>query len=102
VTTRKVGRKKLTCEELDQEFRELNASQIKANTRLAVKQLVKLKGDARKETGKNVGPGLRMMRAEEEAVDGTRLPPVSVMLKGRGDGRAKNLETKKCESKFSG
>jgi len=61
---------------------------------LVVEQIVKLKGDVRKETGKNVGTGLRMMRAEEESGDGNRLPPVSVMLgtKVRSAGGAKNLE----------
>jgi len=52
VATKKVVKKELTSEELDQEFKELNAGQIKVNTRLAVEQIVELKGGVRKETGK--------------------------------------------------
>jgi len=81
VVTKKVLRRDLTSEELDQEFRKLNGGQIKANARLAVEQIVESRGGVRKETG----PGLRMMRAEEESVDGFHLPP-------RGAGAAKNVE----------
>jgi len=44
VGTKKTVRRELTSEELDQEFRELNAGQIKANTSLAVEQIVESKG----------------------------------------------------------
>jgi len=52
VVLKKAVWKDLTSEELDQEFRELNAAQIWVNTRLAVEQIVELKGDVRKGTEK--------------------------------------------------
>jgi len=85
VVLKKAVRKDLTIEKLDQEFRELNAAQIRVNTRMAVEQMVESREEVRKKTG------LRMMRAEEESVDGFRLPPVSVMLKVRRTDAAKNL-----------
>jgi len=41
-----------------------------------------------------------MIRAEEEAVDGNRLPPVSVILgtKAKGAGGSKNLETENVKA----
>jgi len=87
VVLKKAVRNDLTSEELDQEFRELNTAQIKVNTRMAVEQIVESRGDVRKETGRR----LRMMRAEEESVDGYRLPPVMVLLKVRGAGADKNV-----------
>jgi len=97
VGTKKVVRRELTNEELDQEFRALNVGQVKANARLAAEQITELKGGVRKETG----PGLKMMRVEEEAVNRYRLPPVSVILKGRGAGVAKNLETENVRATVS-
>jgi len=94
VVAKKVVRKELTSEEVDQEFRKLNTGQIKANARLAVEQI----GGVRKEAEKNVGLGLKMMRVEEGAVDENRLPPGFVMLKGKRAGGAKNLETKNVKA----
>jgi len=48
----KVVRKELTNDELDREFRELNAAQLKVNARLTVELIVELKGGVRKETKK--------------------------------------------------
>jgi len=83
----KVLRRELTSEELDQEFRELNSGQVKANARLAVEELVAPRGVNKKE--KSAAVGRRMMRAEEETGDNNRLPSVSVLL-NRGDIVVKN------------
>jgi len=40
LTAKRGGRKEMTSEELDQEFRDLNAAQMKANTMEAIVQLV--------------------------------------------------------------
>jgi len=74
VATKKTIRKDLTSEELDQEFRELNARLVKANARLAVEKLLEQRGADRKE--KSAASGRRMMRAEEETGNDSRLPPV--------------------------
>jgi len=60
----KVLRRELTSEELDQEFRELNAGQVRANARSAVEESVVPRGVNKKE--KSAAVGRRMMRAEEE------------------------------------
>jgi len=84
--TKKIVRKEMSSEEIDQEFREINAGQVKVNTRLAIEQIVESKPAM-----KYVVPGSRMMRAEGGEKD--CLPPVSVLLgtKGRGAGRAKTM-----------
>jgi len=94
--TKKVVRKKMTSAELDQEFRELNAAQMKANTREAVDQIIGEKGSGKKETEKSGMPGLRMMKAEEETGEGSRLPPVSANFgaKTRGAGGVENVQSK--------
>jgi len=78
----KVLRRELTSEELDQEFHDLNAGQVKANARLAVEELAIPKGVHKKEKSATIGG--RMMRAKEELGETNRLPPVSVLL-NRGD-----------------
>jgi len=86
-----VVRKEMTSAELGQEFRELNAAQMRLNTRAAVDQIVGEEVSKKRETEKSRMPGLRMMRAEE-AGEGSRLPPVSEILstKTRGAGGVKN------------
>jgi len=81
----------MTSAELDQEFRELNAAQMRVNTRAAVDQLVGEEVSKKIKTEKSRTPGLRMMRAEE-AGEGSRLPPVSEILstKTRGAGAVEN------------
>jgi len=44
LTAKRGERKEMTNEELDQEFRDLNTAQIKANTMEAIVQLVGVKG----------------------------------------------------------
>jgi len=85
----KVLRRKLMREELDQEFRELNAGQVKANARLAVEELVVPRGVYKKEKSATVGR--RMMRAEEKVGKTNKLPPVSVLL-NRGDVEVQERE----------
>jgi len=94
--TKKVVRKKMTSAELDQEFRELNAAQTKANTRAVVDQIVGEKGIEGKKTEKSGTPGLRMMKAEEETGEGSCLPPVSEIVgaKTRGAGAVENVQSK--------
>jgi len=94
LVTKKVLRRDLTSEELDQEFQELNSGQIKANARLAIEELAAPRGAVRKK--KSTAVGRRMMRAEEEKGDNNRLPPVSVML-SRGDVVAWDNEVENVE-----
>jgi len=56
----------------------LNAAQLQANTRLAVEQLTEQGGAVRKE--KVAALGKRMMRAEGEMGNDSRLPPIAVLL----------------------
>jgi len=85
----KVLGRELTSEELDQEFRELNAGQVRANARLAVEELVVPKGVNKKEKSATVGR--RMMRAEKEVGETNKLPPVSMLL-NRGDVEVQKRE----------
>jgi len=89
----KVLRRELTSEELDQEFRDLNARQAKANARLAVEELVVPKGVNKKEKSATVER--RMMRAEEEVGETNRLPPVSVLL-NRGMWKFEREKLRMC------
>jgi len=75
-----VGRKEMTSAELDQEFCELNAVQMKVNTREAVAQIVGAKVTGKKEVQKSGQLGLRMMRADEENRTDVQLPPVTEIL----------------------
>jgi len=94
---RESSRKDMTSEELDKEFRELNASQLQANARLAVEQITGTKGVLRKEkvAEKVAALGRRMMRAEEESGEGGCLPLVTEILsaKSKGSGAVKNVKT---------
>jgi len=76
MATKKVLRRDLTSEKLDQGFRKLNSGRIRANARLVKEKLEELKGGVRKEIEKDTVRGLRMMRADEETGDGSRLPLV--------------------------
>jgi len=67
VVVKKGGRKKKINVELDAEFKELNAAQIRVNTRAPVDQIVGARVSGRKETQKSGAPGFKMMRAEEES-----------------------------------
>jgi len=60
----------MTSAELDAEFKELNATQMRVNTRAAVDQIVGARMSARKETPKSAASGFKMMRAEEESEKG--------------------------------
>jgi len=73
---KKALKRGMTSEELDQECRDLNATQHQANARLAVEQMLGTKEVVRKE--KVAALGRRMMRAEGELVG--KLPPVTVLL----------------------
>jgi len=91
----KVLRRELTREELDQEFRELNAGQVGANARLAVEELVVPRGVNKKE--KSAAVWRRMMRAEEEVGETNKLPPVSVLL-NRGDAEVREREVENVQA----
>jgi len=80
VVAKKVMKKEMTSAQLDQEFRELNAAQMKVNTRAVVDHIFGAEVSKKIKTEKSGTPGLRMMRAEE-AGEGSRLPPVSEILK---------------------
>jgi len=47
--------------ELDAEFKDLNAAQMRVNTRAAVDQIVGERVGVRKETQKSGAPGFKMM-----------------------------------------
>jgi len=83
LVAKKVGRKEMTSTELDQEFRELDAAQMKANTPAAVDQIVGTKVTGKKEVPKSGPSGLRMMRADEESRTDGQLPPVTEILNAR-------------------
>jgi len=72
----KVLRRELTSEELDQEFRELNAGQVRANIRAVVEELSINVGGDKKE--KSAAVEKQMMRAEGEVI--VKLPPATVLL----------------------
>jgi len=55
MVTKKVFRRDLTSEELDQEFRELNSGQVKENARLAVEELVAPRRGTKTEKSAAVG-----------------------------------------------
>jgi len=77
----KIGlRRDMTSAEMDQEFRELNAAQMRVNTRAAVDQIVRSEVNRKKEVEKGVIAGKRMMRTEEGTEEGNRLPPIALML----------------------
>jgi len=86
VVIKKGGRKEMTSAELDAECKELNATQMRVNTRAAVDQIVGARMSARKETQKSGTSGFKMMRAEEESEEGGRLPPVTEILNNKSKG----------------
>jgi len=94
VVIKKEGRKEMTSAELDAVFKELNATQIRVNTRATVDQIVGARVSARKETQKNAASGFKMMRTEEESEEGRRLPPVTEILnhKNKGTGAGENVK----------
>jgi len=73
-------RKDMTSAEMDQEFRELNAAQMRVNTRAAVDQIVGSEVTRMKKAEKCVIVGKRMMRTEEGTEEGNRLPPIALIL----------------------
>jgi len=91
---KKGGRKEMTSVKLDSEFRELNAAQMRVNTRAAVDQIVGARVSGKKETQKSGAPGFKMMRAEEESGEVGRLPPVTEILntRSRGAGAVENVK----------
>jgi len=94
VVIKKGGRKEMTSVELDAKLKELNAAQMRVNTRAAVDQIVGARVTERKETQKSGVPGFKMMRAEEESGEGGRLPPVTEILntRSRSAGAVKNVK----------
>jgi len=89
---KKSVRRDMTSEELDQEFKDLNASQHQANARLAVDQMLGTKEVVRKE--KVAALERRMMRAEGEMGENSRLPPVTEILsvKKKSQGVVENVK----------
>jgi len=73
-------RREMTSAELDQEFRDLNAAQMKVNTRAAIDKLAGSEVNRKKEGEKAVIVGKRMMRAEDVTVVVNRLPPIANVL----------------------
>jgi len=82
----------MTSAELDQKFRELNAAQMKINTREAVAQIVGVKVTGKKEVQKSGQSGLRMMRADEKNRTDVQLPPVTEILSTRSQVVGKNVK----------
>jgi len=83
----------MTSAELDAEFKEPNATQMKVNTRAAVDQIVGTRMSAKKETTKSTVSGFKMMRAEEESEEGNRLPPITEILnKCKTKGAVENVK----------
>jgi len=89
---RKGGRKERTSAELDQEFRDLNAAQMKVNTKEAVVQIVGIKAIEKNEGQKSGQSRLRMMRADEENRADVQLPPVTELLRTRSRVLTENVK----------
>jgi len=85
------GRKEMTSMELDAELKELNAAQMRVNTRTALDQIVVERVSVSKEIEKSGAPGFKMMRAEEESGECVRVPPVTEILKTRSRGAVENV-----------
>jgi len=105
IVIKKGGRKEMTSAELDAEFKELNATQMRVNTRAAVDQIVGTRMSARKETTKSTVSGFKMMWAEEESEEGNMLPPITEILskiKTKGDvENVKKVRTVKAKKVMS-
>jgi len=87
--------KQMTNLEIDQEFRELNAAQMRINTRAAVDQIVGARVTGKKDVQKSAPSGLRMMRAEEGGKgECSRLPPVSDIQSANTQGAGTNENVK--------
>jgi len=82
----------MTSAELDQEFRDLNAAQMRVNTMEAIVQLVGGKGVGKNEMQKSEQSGLRMMRAVEENRVDVQLPPVTEILNTRSRVPTENVK----------
>jgi len=83
----------MTSAEMDEEFRELNATQMRVNTRAAVDQLVSSEASARKGVEKGVIAGKRMMRVEGVTEEGNLLSPTpSVLSAGNKELERQNPE----------
>jgi len=89
---KKGGRKEMTSAELDQEFRDINAAQMKVNTREAIVQLVGVKLVGENEMQKSGQSGLRIMRADEENRADVQLPPVTEILSTRSRVLTENVK----------
>jgi len=74
------ARKEMTNIELNQEFRELNAAQMKVNTRAAIGKLTGGEVNRKKDGEKDVTVGKRMMRAEDATVVVDRLPSMEIAI----------------------
>jgi len=83
----------MTSAEMDQEFRELNATQMRVNTRAAVDQIVRSETSAKKGVEKGVVVGKRLMRTEEGTEESNRLLPTASGLSAGG----KELEYQNLE-----
>jgi len=81
-----VPRRDMTSAEMDQEFRELNAAQMRVNARAAVDQIVGSEVNRKKKGEKSVIVGKRMMRMEEGTKEGNQLPPIALMLSAGSKG----------------
>jgi len=88
------GQKEMTSAELDQEFRDLNAAQMKVNTKEAVAQIVGIKMTEKNEMKKGGQSGLwMMMMADEENRADVQLPPVAEILSTRSRVLTENVKT---------
>jgi len=87
------SRRDMTSAEMDKEFRDLNAAQMRANTRAAVDQIVRGETSKKKEVDKTVVAGKRMMRMEEGTEESNRLlPTASGLSVGGKESECQNLE----------
>jgi len=90
----KVGsRRDMTSAEMDQEFRDLNAAQMRINTRAAVDQVVRSEASVRKGFDKGVIAGKRMMRAEGTTEECSRLSPIVSALSAESEEQVDEIKT---------
>jgi len=92
VRAKRTARREMTNTEIDNEFRELNATQMEANTKAAVDQMVGEELIRKKDAEKGAKIGRRMMRPEEGRRTVGQLPPIAALLRRTGREDVVTLE----------
>jgi len=96
--TGSASKRDMTSVEMDQEFKELNAAQMRVNTRAAVDQIVGGEVAKKKEGEKCVVVGKRMMRPEERTKECDRLPPIELILSAGSKGNVLDPQNQRVEN----